>query len=51
MLSPAEIARIKAKIAELERSRELCHDSRVREVIEFWIKEQKEKLESERYAD
>jgi hypothetical protein len=50
MLSAAEIARIKEKIAALERSREECADSRIREVIEFWVKEQKEQLESERHA-
>ena len=51
MFSPSEIAKVKAKIKALEQSRERCADSRIREVIDDWIKEQKDKLESERNAD
>lgn len=48
MLSPMEMTRVKAKIAALEESRERCADSRIRETIETWIKEQKEKLAKQR---
>lgn len=43
MLSPAQIARIKAAIAALEKSRDRCSDSSIRELIEAWIEEQKKK--------
>ena len=46
MLPLEEIAQIKAKITALEQSRERCADSRIREVIDDWIKEQKDKLKS-----
>jgi len=48
MLSAAEIAKIKAEIAALEKSRDSCSDSGIRELIEAWIRDKKEKLESER---
>jgi hypothetical protein len=44
MLSPAEIARIKADIAALEKSRDSCADSGIRKVIEGRIEQQKKKL-------
>lgn len=44
MLSMAQIARIKAAVAELEKSRDRCSDSGIRELIEAWIEEQKKKL-------
>lgn len=47
MLSPKDIATIKAKIEALEHSRERCTDSRLLHVIDAWIKELKEKLESD----
>jgi predicted DNA-binding protein len=51
MLSQAERDEIEAKIEALEQSRERCADSRIREVIEAWIKEQKDKLESGRHEN
>jgi len=47
MLSPGEIARIRAEIERLEKARENCDDGGIRERIDAWIKEQKQKLESE----
>ena len=47
MLSPGEIAQIRAEIERLERARDECRDSSIRELIDGWIKEQKKKLESE----
>jgi hypothetical protein len=47
MLSPREIASIKDEIKRLEAARENCNDGGVRKRIEAWIKEQKQKLESE----
>jgi hypothetical protein len=47
VLPPGDIAKIKADIARLEKVREGCVDSGIRELIEAWIKEQKEKLASE----
>jgi hypothetical protein len=50
MLSSAEIARIRADIAMLEKAYESCTDTGIRKIIESSIKEQKDKLESERRA-
>jgi hypothetical protein len=47
MLSPGEIASIRDEIKRLEEAREKCSDGGVRKRIEAWIKEQKQKLESE----
>jgi hypothetical protein len=47
MLSPGEIASIKDEIKRVEEARENCNDGGVRKRIEAWIKEQKQKLESE----
>jgi hypothetical protein len=44
MLSPADIARIKADIAALEKALEGCTDSGIRERIQGWIKEAQKKL-------
>lgn len=46
MLSPGEIAKIKADIERLEKARNECRDKPIRELIEAWIKEQKQKLAS-----
>jgi hypothetical protein len=46
MLSPGEIAQIKAEIERLEKARKECTDSGIRQRIEAWIAEQKKKLES-----
>jgi hypothetical protein len=48
MLSAAETAKIKAEIVVLEKSRDSCSDSGIRELLEAWIRDKKEKLESER---
>jgi hypothetical protein len=47
MLSPREIARIRDEIKRPEEARENCNDGGIRKRIEAWIKEQKQKLESE----
>jgi hypothetical protein len=44
MLSPGEIAQIKAEIERLEKLREECTDSGIRERIEAWIEAEKKKL-------
>jgi len=44
MLSPGEIAKIEAD--RLEKARNECRDKPIRELIETWIKEQKQKLAS-----
>jgi hypothetical protein len=44
MLSPGEIAQIKAEIKRLEKARDECTDSGIRERIEAWIEEQKSAL-------
>jgi hypothetical protein len=46
MLSPGEIAKIKADIERLEKALDECRDKPIRELIEAWIKEQKQKLAS-----
>jgi DNA-binding NarL/FixJ family response regulator len=46
MLSPEEIAQIKAEIERLERLREECLDSGIRKRIEAWIEAEKKKLAS-----
>ncbi len=47
MLSPGEIAQIRAEIKRLEKARDECTDGGIRKRIEAWIEEQKQKLESE----
>jgi hypothetical protein len=42
-----EIARVRDEIKRLEEARENCNDGGIRKRIEAWIKEQKQKLESE----
>lgn len=44
MLSPAQIAKIKAEIRKLETDRDNCADSGIRKLIEAWIEEQKREL-------
>jgi hypothetical protein len=46
MLSPGEIAQIKAEIERLERLCRECTDGGIRKRIEAWIEEEKKKLES-----
>jgi hypothetical protein len=45
MLSPGEIAQIKAEMKRLEKVRDECTDSGIRQRIEAWLK--KEKLKSQ----
>jgi hypothetical protein len=45
MLSPGEIAQIKAEVERLEKLREECGDTGIRERIEAWIEAEKKKLE------
>jgi len=45
MLSPKEIAKIKAEVEMLEKAREYCADSGLKILIEAWINEQKNRLE------
>ena len=47
MLSPEEIAKIKAEIENLESDFDSCTDTAIRNMIEVRIKEQKQKLASE----
>jgi hypothetical protein len=44
MLSPGEIAVIRAEIKRLEQALAECRDGGIRKVIEGWIEDQKEKL-------
>jgi hypothetical protein len=44
MLSPEEMAQIKAEIRRLEQLREECTDSGIRKRIEAWIEAEKKKL-------
>lgn len=44
MLSPGEIAFIKAEIARLEKARKECRDGGIQQQIEIWIEELKKKL-------
>jgi hypothetical protein len=46
MLSPGEIAKIRTDIERLERARDQCADTGIRNLIEAWIEEQKQKLAS-----
>ena len=46
MLSPAEIATVRAEIERLEEARKDCTDSGLRKWIEAAIEKQKEKLAS-----
>ncbi len=46
MLSPAEMAKIKADIERLEKARDECIDTGIRKLIEAWIEEQKQKVVS-----
>ena len=47
MLTPGERAQIKAEIERLEKARKECADGGIRKRIDFWIEEQKKKLQSE----
>ena len=47
-MSSEEMAKIKEEIERLEKLREECTDSGIRERIEAWIKAEKKKLESDR---
>jgi hypothetical protein len=44
MLSPEQIAPIKAEIERLEKLREECTDSGIRKMIVAWIEAEKKKL-------
>ena len=46
-LSPAEIAQIRAETKRLEEARDECNDGGIRQQIEAWSKELKQKVESE----
>jgi hypothetical protein len=46
MPSPGEIAQIRAEIKRLEKARDDCTDSGIRERIEAWIVERKNALAS-----
>ena len=46
MLSPGEIAFIKAEIKRLEKARQECNDSGIQKRIDVWIEELKKKLEA-----
>jgi hypothetical protein len=50
MLSPAEIATIRAEIERLEKARKDCTDSGLRKWIEAVIEKQKKKLTSSALA-
>jgi len=47
MLSPGEIAQIKAEIERLEKFHEECTDGGIQARIEAWIEAEKEKLKPE----
>jgi len=47
MLSPREIAQIRAEIKRLEKARDECTDGGIRKRIEAWIEADKKKLESD----
>ena len=47
MLPPEEIAKIKAETERLEKLREECTDTGIRQRIEAWIEAEKKKLKSE----
>jgi hypothetical protein len=44
MLSPGEMAQIKAEIERLEKLRGECTDSGIRKQIEAWIEAERKKL-------
>jgi uncharacterized protein YidB (DUF937 family) len=44
VLTPGEIAIIKAEIARLQKVREDCRDSGIQQLIDAWIEAQKKKL-------
>jgi hypothetical protein len=48
MLARADIAKIRAELAELQKARDDCHDSGIRKLIEAWIHARKKKLVSEK---
>jgi hypothetical protein len=45
MLSPGDIASIKAEIKRLEKARRECNDSGIQKQIEAWIEELKKRLD------
>jgi hypothetical protein len=47
ILSPGEIATIKAEIKRLEQARKDCTDGGIRRQIDVWIEDQKKKLASD----
>jgi hypothetical protein len=51
MLSPEEIARKKADIAILEKARDNCFDTGLRQVIDDWIKDAENKMAAEAKKD
>ena len=50
MLSPGERAIIKAEIERLQKAHKECRDDGIREKIDAWIVEQKQKLASGDYS-
>jgi hypothetical protein len=50
MLSPGDLAIIKAEIERLQKARLECRDSGIREKIDVWIEEEKKKLASGEYT-
>ena len=44
MLSPEEIAMLRANIERLEKARDYSADSRIRELIDAWIEEHRQRL-------
>jgi hypothetical protein len=51
MLSPDDIARKKADIAILEKARDNCFDTGLRQVIDAWIKDAEKKMAAEAEKD
>lgn len=48
ILSPREIAKIRAYIERLEKARDDSTDSGIRKLIEAWIEKEKQKLASDK---
>jgi hypothetical protein len=50
MLSPGDRAKIKAEIERLQKAQDECRDGGIREKIDAWIAEQKQKLAAGDYS-
>lgn len=48
ILSPGEMATIRAYIERLQKTRDDSTDSRIRELIEAWIEKEQQKLASDK---